>query len=480
LISLSIGRRKTAAMADLDRMRTDRLAFAKAIGMPLAAWQNAALRLRKRITVIAAPRQSGKSRSLTVLGLHRAYTEADHRVLLVSASEDAAKRLLAAAARIATSSPLLAGSVVDENSGLLVLSNGSELRSVPQSERAVRGWSVDTLLIDEAAQLDDDFVLGACLPTVAARPNARVVLTGSPGDQAGVFYEHHRLGVEGSAHVEAFSWSLEQATWIAPGTIASARESMPAAVFEREFLGRFSEAGLEEAVIPRAWVEAAQRRTLAASGGAVYGLDVARLGSDSTVCVRACSGVVRTVWTVHGADLMQVCGKMAATLNDAPARVWVDATGLGAGVLDRLRELGYDAGAWVAAARARNPARFVNVKAESWWNAREQFRQELVDLDPGDRTLAGQTASVRYGLTSSGQIQIIAKRDTAGPSPDHADAAVIALHGARGGDTLTLHVARGLLPTHRLGMTRADRIPRLPLRGLPAWQRRIVAEQLRR
>jgi len=33
----------------------------------------------------------------------------------------------------------------------LVLSNGSELRSVPQSERAVRGWSVDTLLIDEAA-----------------------------------------------------------------------------------------------------------------------------------------------------------------------------------------------------------------------------------------------------------------------------------------------------------------------------------------
>ncbi len=59
---------------------------------------------------------------------------------------------------------------------------------------------------------------------------------------------------------------------------------MPVALFEREFLGLFSEAGLEEAVVPRAWVEAAQARSLASSDAVVYGLDVARLGSDSSVC----------------------------------------------------------------------------------------------------------------------------------------------------------------------------------------------------
>jgi hypothetical protein len=469
-------------MADLERLRTDRLAFAKAIGAPLTGWQAAALVLRKRMSVIAAPRQSGKSRSLTVLGLQRAYGQANHRVLLVSASDDAAKRLLAGAARIATGSPLLAGSVVDENSGLLVLSNASELRSVPQSERAVRGWSADTLLLDEAAQLEDDFVLGACLPTVAARPDARVVLAGSPGDQAGVFYEQHRLGVEGSEHVDSFSWSLEQATWISGGTIAAARESMPPALFEREFLGRFAEAGLEEAVVPRAWVEAAQACSLVGAGEPVYGLDVARQGSDSTVCVRACGGAVRTVWAVHGADLMVVAGRMAATLNEAPGRVWVDATGLGAGVLDRLRELGYDASAWVAAGRARDPSRFVNVKAESWWKAREMFREGHVDLDPADRTLAAQLASVRYSLTSSGQIQVVSKSATSGPSPDHADAAVIALYGVRGGDryAATLSIPVGRVPSTKpqgigapMRLTSTSGLPPALL-GAPAWQRRMT------
>jgi hypothetical protein len=94
---------------DLDRLRTDRRAFAAAIRLPLTDWQDDALALVKRMTVIAAPRQSGKSRSLVVLGLHRAFTEPDHRVLLVSASEDAARRLLGEAVAITTRSSFAGG-----------------------------------------------------------------------------------------------------------------------------------------------------------------------------------------------------------------------------------------------------------------------------------------------------------------------------------------------------------------------------------
>jgi hypothetical protein len=56
-------------MPDLARLRSDLAAFAAAIGQPLAPRQAAALRLRKRTTVVAAPRQSGKSRALAVLSL---------------------------------------------------------------------------------------------------------------------------------------------------------------------------------------------------------------------------------------------------------------------------------------------------------------------------------------------------------------------------------------------------------------------------
>src|ERR1035438_5861349 len=105
-------------MSDLRRARTDLATFANAVGRPLAPWQVAALALEQRTTVIVAPRQTGKSRSLAVLALWSAFRRADQLVLIISAGEDASRRLLAEAAAVAMRSPLLSGSVVDENSGL--------------------------------------------------------------------------------------------------------------------------------------------------------------------------------------------------------------------------------------------------------------------------------------------------------------------------------------------------------------------------
>jgi hypothetical protein len=56
----------------------------------------------------------------------------------------------------ATSSPLLSGSVLDEHKGALVLSNGSRIVSVPASQRQIRGWPVDPLILDEAGFIDPD------------------------------------------------------------------------------------------------------------------------------------------------------------------------------------------------------------------------------------------------------------------------------------------------------------------------------------
>ena len=123
---------------------------------------------------------------------------------------------------IATGSPLLRGSVVDETAGLLTLSNGSEVRSVPASERQIRGWAVDLLLIDEAALVSDDLILGAAFPTTAARPDARIVMASSATTAAGAFYDHVMLGRQGAEHVRAFAWSLSDAPWISATVIEAA------------------------------------------------------------------------------------------------------------------------------------------------------------------------------------------------------------------------------------------------------------------
>ncbi len=119
------------------------MAFGERIGVPLERWQADALGLETRESVLVAPRQSGKSRSLAVLALFVAFNQPGSRTLVVSAGEDGARRLLGDVRRFAAGSPLLASSVLDKFAGLLSLSNGSEIRSVPASERQVRGWAVD-------------------------------------------------------------------------------------------------------------------------------------------------------------------------------------------------------------------------------------------------------------------------------------------------------------------------------------------------
>lgn len=227
-------------MPDVRTMRSSLPAFAEEVGRPLAPWQAAALELERRTTVCVAPRQSGKSRSLAVLALWRAFRQAGHRVLIVSAGEEAARRLLAEVRAIAVGSPLLSGSVLDEQAALVTLTNGAEVRSVPASSRQIRGWSVDTLLLDEAALIADELLLDAAMPTTAARPDARVVMASSATSASGAFYDFAMRGEAGSEHVRTFRWALSDADWIAPSVVAAARESMSELRFRAEYEGVFA------------------------------------------------------------------------------------------------------------------------------------------------------------------------------------------------------------------------------------------------
>ena len=417
------------AVADLGRLRSDLLAFSDAIGWGLTSWQAEALRLERRVTTCVAPRQTGKSRSLAVLALHRAFAGAGSRCLLVSAGEDASRRLLAECASVAAGSPLLSGSVVDETAGLLTLTNGSEVRSVPASERQIRGWAVDCLIADEAALIADDLLLNACIPTTAARPHARIVLASSPASPEGAFHSFARQGDEGSPHVQTFHWRLEDASWIERSAVESAREALAPAAFAREMEGLFADVGADERVITRDHIEAAQGRELLPVREPVFGVDVARHGGDESVIVRLQDGVARVVWSARGLEsimpIVGAIGSLSAAERDAPV-FHIDADGMGWGVVDRAGELGLRVVAYQGAAAAADSRRHANVRAQSWWTLRQAFEAGGLDLDPGDRVMAAQLGQQTYQLASSGAVQITSK-DRMRSSPDRADALVIAV-----------------------------------------------------
>jgi hypothetical protein len=430
----ALERRLTPEQTPEERLRAgDGLAaFAERIGAPLAPHQAESLRLSKRTTAIVAPRQAGKSRAVSVLALERSIANTNHHTLIVSAGSAAAKRVLATIADMALSAdPHGARLAREPTHELIEFTNGSTIRCVPSSPRRIRGWTIDLLVVDEAALVDDDLILSSAIPTTAARPNARIVLVSSPLLAVGAFYTFVSEGEHGSQHVHSARWSLEQSPWISQSTIDAARAALPPERFAAEYLGEFPESG-SGLLIPRSWIRAAQERELPGSARGSYGVDVAdEFGSDWTVIYRQRGGVVRLIERVQGQDTMQTADKVALLLKPTPAvPAIVDAIGVGAGVSARLVQLGVRVVPFKASHSAQDGKTFKNRRAEAYWKLREAFEQGRIDLDPDDRELADELALLRYDIGPTGKVQMESKdsmRARGIPSPDRADAVCMAV-----------------------------------------------------
>lgn len=223
----------------LSHLREDIGAFAQhLIGEPLWDHQLRFLRDRTRIRAACTGRQSGKTRACAVEALHTAFGAGGRRVLIVSAGEAAANDALAEITGLAQA-PLLAGSVVDENTSTLRLSNGSTIRSVPASQRQVRGKAVDLLVIDEAAFVDES-IWTAAKYTVLARPESKVILTSTPwGKQDRFFATAYRAGERRETGFSAHHWPSTASPLVDTTLLGMFRSTMTDREYRAEVLAEW-------------------------------------------------------------------------------------------------------------------------------------------------------------------------------------------------------------------------------------------------
>ncbi len=107
----------------------------------------------------------------------------------------------------------------------------------------------------------------------------------------------------------------------------------------------------------------------------------------------------------------------------------VDGDGVGAGVVDQLREQGIPVLEFRGGMPALDPERFVNRRAEMFWLLREAMDKGQVDLDPHDLDLAAQLGKLKWKTDGRGRIAVESKEDMRKrgvKSPDRADAAAMA------------------------------------------------------
>ena len=232
------------ALPDLRRAISDVRVFSKAIcGAELWPHQVAVARSPARYRVICSGRQAGKSRLLSISALHKAFTAPGSLTLIVSAGEIAAQRVLADIGDLCTA-PLLRGSVVDETKSRVVLSNGSQILSVPASQRQVRGWSIDLLILDEAAFIDPE-LWRASEPAVIARPGSRVILCSSPwGDVTHFFRAMWQRGMDSPDEMfESWHWPSSISPLVDDDLLEEIRKRETAEYFSREYLAAPGTAG---------------------------------------------------------------------------------------------------------------------------------------------------------------------------------------------------------------------------------------------
>jgi Terminase large subunit, T4likevirus-type, N-terminal len=165
---------------------SDPVEFATSVGIYPDDWQIAVLASDHPRKILCCGRQTGKSTVGAVLAVHKALTLPGSTVLVVAPGERQAKLLFSKARRLyeLAGYPLPAHS--ERRTGL-ELSNGSVIEALPAVERTTRGYSVDLLVVDEAAAVPDMDYHGI-LPALIATQGEQVLLS-TPRGKRGFFYE---------------------------------------------------------------------------------------------------------------------------------------------------------------------------------------------------------------------------------------------------------------------------------------------------
>ena len=298
----------------------------------------------------------------------------------------------------------------------------------PEKPEALQGLHSKyvLILVDEAPGVAESIFEAA--RGALASEGSFVVMTGNPTRLEGLFYEtHNKLKpLWGTLQVNGEDCPLQSQLFRDELAHQYGRESN---VYRVRVQGEFP---LEEtdSVIPMHLCEAAAVREVKPFGPVVWGVDVARFGSDRTVLS---SRVTNATTSLHkswsGMDTMQSAGKVYAEWKDTPPElrphtIFVDVIGIGAGVLDRLLELDLPAvGVNVAEATSIDD-RYSRLRDELWFRARRWLERKDCKLFKDD-VLVAELSMPKYSFTSTGKIKVESKDEMKKRyprSPDVADA----------------------------------------------------------
>lgn len=339
--------------------------------------------------------------------------------------------------------------------------NGARIRLYgADNPDSLRGLYFDGLVLDEPAQMKLE-VWGEILqPTLADRKGWALFI----GTPKGVnLFSDLYYKAQGNPDWYTGSWDCYQTNALDADEIQRIKNELTDAQFRQEMMCDFS-ASSEDVLIPLPIVQEAMKRhyevKMLNGQPRILGVDVARQGDDRTVIFKRQGVASFEPKVMKQADSMAVAAAVAVIADDwQPDAIFVDGSGgYGAGVIDRLRQLGYDV-IEVQFGGSADDARYMNKRSEMWFRMAEWVKGGgalpnsiplLVDLSTP--TYTHSNAQNKMALESKDAIK---KRISV--SPDMGDALALTFAYPVAPPELTLGGER--LPASHTGKALTDYSP---------------------
>ena len=299
-----------------------------------------------------------------------------------------------------------------------------------ETPEALQGFHSPNMLflVDEASGVDD--IIFEVGEGAMSTEGAKTVMTGNPTRTSGYFYEAFNKMKNSFFTMKVASSDSSQ---VGPKFIEDmkAKYGEDSNIYRVRVLGEWPEAD-DDVVIPLHLLQSAAERDQvpAETTPVVWGLDVARFGTDkSALCKRKGNVVTEPIKSWRNKDLMEMCGIIlneyeTTTWSDRPVEILVDSIGLGAGVVDRLTELDLPVRGINVAESASMGERYGRLRDELWFLGKEWFEARDCTI-PNQEELIDDLSKPRFSFLSNGKLKVEGKDEMKRRglnSPDLADA----------------------------------------------------------
>jgi len=239
--------------------------------------------------------------------------------------------------------------------------------------------------------------------------------------------EGFQLSKEDAAYMDAYGLDMEQMAWRF-NKIVSYGQGFEW-LFDQEYPATpalaFHSATADPLINPTSVMAAVNSDYRERTGSFVIGCDPAEYGPDRTSIAFRHGRTCFRIEYHEKKGPMEVAGILAGYWNELkPDGIFVDKIGIGAGIVDRLKELGVPVIGVNSAARAEDAERYANKRAEIWYRMKEWI-EDAPNRLPRDAALISDLSAPSYKTKSNGSRLIESKEDMKKRgmrSPDGADA----------------------------------------------------------